>query len=62
DEEDTQSLISDDILLNNNESNNNLLSLYIHAAIDINAKWNLHDLFIRELKKPEFISTLSEFN
>jgi hypothetical protein len=61
-EEDTQSLINDDILLDNNESNNNLLSSYIHPAIDINAKWNLRDLFIRELEKPEFISTSSEFN
>ena len=61
-EEEAQSLANDDILLDNIESNNNLLSSYIHPAIDINAKWDLRDLFIRELEKPEFISVSSEFN
>ena len=60
--EEAQSLANDDILLDNIESNNNLLSSYIHPAIDINAKWDLRDLFIRELEKPEFISVSSEFN
>jgi len=48
--------------LNDDEFNNNLLNSYIHPAIDINAKWDLRDLFIREFEKPEFISISSEFN
>ena len=55
-------MANDDILLDNIESNNNLLSSYIHPTIDINAKWDLRDLFIRELEKLEFISVSSEFN
>jgi len=43
-------------------SNNELLSLYIHPAIDDDAKWNLRDLFIRELERPTFISVSSEFS
>ncbi|CAB5188316.1 unnamed protein product [Rhizophagus irregularis] len=35
---------------------------YTHPAVDINAKWDLRDIFIRELEKPEFISLSSEFN
>ncbi|CAG8699796.1 5251_t:CDS:2, partial [Dentiscutata heterogama] len=30
--------------------------LQTHPTININAKWNLCDLFIRELEKPDFIS------
>jgi hypothetical protein len=44
------------------ESDNDLLNSYTHPAIDINAKWDLRDLFIREFEKPEFISISSEFN
>ena len=33
-----------------------LLVDYTHPAIDIVAKWDLHDIFIRELKTPSFIS------
>jgi hypothetical protein len=40
-----------------------LLSSYTHPAIDtINGKWDLRDLFIRDLEKPEFISVSPEFN
>ncbi|RGB35142.1 hypothetical protein C1646_667942 [Rhizophagus diaphanus] len=35
---------------------------YTHPAVDINAKWNLRDIFIRELERLEFISVSSEFN
>ena len=51
-----------DELMDNNEPNNNLLSSYIYPAINESAKWNLRNLFIRELKKPDFIFTSSEFN
>src|SRR6266496_6604598 len=44
------------------ELENDLLSLYTHPAVDIDAKWDLYDVFIRELEKPEFISVSSEFN
>ncbi|CAB4401599.1 unnamed protein product [Rhizophagus irregularis] len=45
-----------------NCSDNDLLNSYIHPAINADAKWNLRDLFIRELERPEFISVSSEFN
>ncbi|RGB33942.1 hypothetical protein C1646_761126 [Rhizophagus diaphanus] len=49
--------------INNGELiNNDLLSLYTHPAVNINAKCDLHDIFIKELEKPEFISLSSEFN
>ncbi|RGB33956.1 hypothetical protein C1646_668930 [Rhizophagus diaphanus] len=41
---------------------NDLLSSYTHPAVDINAKWDLRDLFVRELEKPEFISVSFEFD
>ena len=44
------------------ELENDLLGLYTHPAVDIDAKWDLRDVFIRELEKPEFISVSSEFN
>ena len=44
------------------ELNNDLLSLYTHPAINIDAKWDLQDVFIRELERPAFISISSEFN
>ena len=44
------------------ESDNDLLNSYMHPAIDIDAKWDLHDIFIRELERPEFISISSEFS
>lgn len=57
--EETQSFTG----INNGELiNNDLLSSYTHPAVDINAKWDLRDIFIRELEKPEFISLSSEFN
>ena len=55
-------LLDVDEILNDGIIGNDLLSSYIHPAIDINAKWDLRDLFIRELEKPEFISVSSEFN
>lgn len=45
-----------------NFGDNDLLNSYIHPAINTDAKWNLRDLFIRELERPEFISVSSEFN
>src|SRR4051794_7611810 len=45
-----------------NYGDNDLLNSYIHPAINADAKWNLRDLFIRELERPEFISVSSEFN
>jgi hypothetical protein len=44
------------------ESDNDLLNSYTHPAIDIDAKWDLRDIFIRELERPEFISISSEFS
>jgi len=44
------------------ELNNDLLSLYTHPAINIDAKWDLRDVFIRELERPAFISISSEFS
>ncbi|CAG8607227.1 2279_t:CDS:2, partial [Scutellospora calospora] len=55
-EENAQELNIDDIVLDNAKYNNKLLSLYTHPAIDIYAKWPLHDLFIRDLERPSFIS------
>ncbi|CAG8728052.1 8174_t:CDS:1, partial [Rhizophagus irregularis] len=44
-----------------NCSDNDLLNSYIHPAINADVKWNLQDLFIKELEKLEFISISSEF-
>lgn len=61
-EEEKALLDADKILDGGIILDNDLLSSYIHPAVDINAKWNLRDLFIRELEKPEFISVSPEFN
>ena len=58
-EQRAQNLVFTEELIN---SDNELLSSYTHPAIDIDAKWSLRDLFIRELERPEFISVSSEFN
>ncbi|CAG8772619.1 16727_t:CDS:1, partial [Funneliformis caledonium] len=62
--EEENALILDDgeELTDNSILNNNLLSTYIHPAVDINGKWNLRDLFIQELERPEFINVSHEFN
>ena len=62
--EEEDALLSDDIerLTNSGKLDNNLLSAYIHPAVDIDGKWNLRDLFIRELERPEFINVSHEFN
>jgi hypothetical protein len=44
------------IQLEERSINEELLADYTHPAIDIEAKWDLRDVFIRELKIPSFIS------
>ncbi|CAG8841754.1 23847_t:CDS:2, partial [Gigaspora margarita] len=43
-------------ILDSGKFDDSFFSSQTHPAIDINAKWDLRDLFIRELEKPEFIS------
>jgi hypothetical protein len=61
-EEKAQNLAITEESLDYIESDNNLLNSYTHPAIDIDAKWDLRDIFIRELERPEFISISSEFS
>ena len=53
-EERAQNLNITEESLSYNESDNDLLDLYIHPAINIDAKWNLRDLFIREFERLKF--------
>ena len=61
-EQRSQSLVATEESNPGTLDHNELLSLYTHPAIDLDAKWDLRDLFIRELERPEFISISSEFN
>ena len=47
----------EDININNHGIiSNELLESYTHPAVDENAKWDLRDVFISNLEKPDFIS------
>lgn len=50
--EDEEDLLANSGIINNNE----LLELYVHPAVNENAKWDLRDVFVSNLEKPEFIS------
>jgi hypothetical protein len=61
-EENAQILANTEEALDFGELDDDLLSSYTHPAVDMDAKWDLRDCFIREFERPEFISVSSEFN